>query len=85
MVFEATRATLSAYDLYNSSAILTYHFIQQTNGAPIAGFLNSLRRGEKPSEAELKHLLPGESRETLNAEVVSRAKSLGLEPEILQP
>ena len=76
---------LSAYDLYNSSAILTYHFIQQNNGAPIAGFLDSLRRGEKPSEAELKHLLPGKSRETLNAEVVSRAKSLGLEPEILQP
>ena len=72
---------LSAYDLYNSSAILTYHFILQDHGAPIAGMLDALRRGEKPSDAELKHLLRGKSREHLNANVTSVAKSLGLKPE----
>lgn len=68
-----------AYDLYNSSALLTYYFIQQQGGAPLAGFLDALRRGEAEEVAERTHLLSGKTREQLAAELTALAKKLGVE------
>lgn len=68
-----------AYDLYNSSALLTYYFIQQQGGAPLAAYLDALRRGEDEGVAEKTHLLRGKSRESLEAELTALAKKLGVE------
>jgi hypothetical protein len=68
----------SAYDKYNSAALLTYYFIQRDGGAPLAGYLDALRRGEREQDAE-RHLLNGKSREWLNGEVVALCKKLGVE------
>jgi hypothetical protein len=68
-----------AYDLYNSAALLAYYFIQQDGGAPLAGFLDAVRRNEEPGAAENAHLLRGKTRESLAAEVTALAKKLGVE------
>ncbi len=68
-----------AYDLYNSAAILTYYFIQKENGAPLAGYLDALRRGEDEPAAERTHLLRGKTRESLAAEVIALGKKIGVE------
>lgn len=70
-----------AYDNYNSAALLTLYFIQQDHGAPLAGYLDALHHRDKIADAEKNHLLRGKTRESLNAEIVSLAKKLGLEPE----
>jgi hypothetical protein len=69
----------SAYDLYNSAALLTALFIQQDGGRPFAAFIDALRRGVPPEEAERVHLLRGKSREALAAEAIAFAKRLGLD------
>jgi hypothetical protein len=58
--------------------LLTYYFIQRDGGAPLAGYLDALRRGEREQDAE-RHLLNGKSREWLNGEVVALCKKLGVE------
>lgn len=68
-----------AYDLYNSSGLLTYYFIQQQGGAPFAAFIDALRRGEDEAAAEKTHLLRGKTRESLEAELIALAKKLGVE------
>lgn len=70
----------SAYDLYHSAALLTWHFIQLDHGARLAAFLEALRRGESPEKAEKTHLLRGGTREALHADVTALARKLGLEP-----
>jgi hypothetical protein len=72
-------ADQSAYDLYNSSALLTYYFIQQDGGTPLAGFLDALRRGEDEAAAERVHLLRGKTRESLTVELIALGKKIGLE------
>jgi hypothetical protein len=67
-----------AYDRYNSAALLTYYFIQRDHGAPLAGYLDALRRGESQKDAE-RHLLGGKSLEWLNGELVALCKKLGVE------
>ena len=68
-----------AYDLYNSAALLTYDFIQQDGGAPLAGFLDALRRGEDATTAEHVHLLHGKTRESLAADLITLGRKLGVE------
>jgi hypothetical protein len=68
-----------AYDLYNSAGLLAYYFIQQDGGAPLAGFLDALRRGVDVETAEKEHLLHGKTREALAAELVALGKKLGVE------
>ena len=69
----------TAYDLYNSAGLLTCYFIQQRGGAPIAGFLEALRRGVDPADAEKTHLLVGRTRESLAAELIAFGRRLGVE------
>jgi hypothetical protein len=66
----------SAYDLYNSAALLMLYFIQQENGAPVAAYFEALRRGRPDAEAEL---LRGRTRDQVAAAVAALAKKLGLE------
>ena len=68
-----------AYDLYNSAALLTYAFIQQDGGAPLAGFLDALRRGDDEPTAERVHLLRGKTRDALATELIALGKKLGVE------
>ena len=67
-----------AYDLYDSSALLTYHFIQQQGGAPLAGFLDALRSGADEAAAEQTHLLRGKTRGQLAADLQTLAKKIGV-------
>lgn len=69
----------SAYDLYNSAALLTWHFIQQENGAPLAGYLDALRRGADPAVAREAHLLKGIPIDDLPRRLAATAGSLGIE------
>lgn len=71
--------TLNAYDLYNSAGILTCCLIQKDGGKPLAGFIDALRRGVNPAEAETTFLLGGESRESLDAEVSAYCAKLGIQ------
>jgi hypothetical protein len=68
-----------AYDYYNSAALLVLHFVQWENGAPLAAFLDAVRRGESVASAETTHLLRGKSREALTAELVALGKRLGVD------
>jgi hypothetical protein len=72
----------NAYDLYNSSALLTYYFIRKNNGAALAGYLDALRRGIGRDEAESKHLLEGKSRESLSSQLAALCTQLGIEQEV---
>lgn len=76
--WESAVSQQEAYDKYNSAALLTYYFIQRDHGAPLAGYLDALRRGERPETAE-RHLLNGKTREWLNGEVVALCKKLDVE------
>lgn len=69
-----------AYDLYNSAALVTWHFIQQENGAPLAAYLDALRRGAKPAAARETHLLKGIDPGELTKQVAATARRLGIEP-----
>ena len=77
--WNAALSRQEAYDMYNSAALLTYHFIQQDGGTPMAGFLNALRHRENESTAESTWLLHGKSRDTLAKELTALATRLGVE------
>jgi hypothetical protein len=74
----------TAYDLYNSAGLLTCYFVQQRGGAPIAGFLEALRRGVDPTDAEKTHLLVGRTRESLAAELIAFGRRLGVEVKLAE-
>jgi len=74
----------TAYDLYNSAGLLTCYFVQQRGGAPIAGFLEALRRGVDPTDAEKTHLLVGRTRESLAVELIAFGRRLGLEVKLAE-
>ena len=76
--WEASVKQQNAYDSYNSAAILTYYFIQKEGGTPLAGYLDAQRRGENEAAAESRHLLPGSSRESLAAALISLCGELGI-------
>ncbi len=68
-----------AYDLYNSAALLTYYFIQQDDGKPLAGFLDAIRRGENQTVAENTYLLRGNTRQSLAKDIIALGKKLGVD------
>lgn len=80
--WESAVSQQSAYDKYNSAALLTYYFIQRDGGAPLAGYLDALRRGEREQDAD-RHLFNGKSREWLNGELVELCRKLGVELQAL--
>ena len=65
----------TAYELYNSAALLTYHFTQQDGGAPLAAYLDALRQGRDDGE---KLLLRGRTMAQVEESVAALAKKLGL-------
>jgi hypothetical protein len=73
----------SAYALYDSAALLVHYFLHHDgkgDSAGVAAYIDDLRRGIAPEEAEAKRLLHGRTREALGAEVFALAKKLGLTP-----
>jgi hypothetical protein len=74
-------ATQSAYDLYNSAALLVYWFARydgRGDGAGLAGYFDALYRRVPAEEAERTHLLRGRNHEQLAAEVRKLAKKMAL-------
>jgi hypothetical protein len=74
----------TAYDLYNSAGLLTHYFVQQQSGAALAGYLEALRRGMEPEDAEKKHLLPDSSRQSLSQSLISLGRRIGVEVKVTE-
>lgn len=75
-------SAVTAYPLYNSSALLAYYFLHhdgQGGGASLAAYLHALRRGVPPDKAEADHLLRGRTRESLTPELQALCRKLGLQ------
>lgn len=75
-------AAQTAYDHYNSAALLTHYFLRHDDrgdGAHLAAYFAALRRGTSPIDAEGQHLLRGRTRELLDVELQKLARRLGLE------
>jgi hypothetical protein len=70
--------SLNAYDLYNSAGILACCLIQKDGGKPLAAYIDALRRGVNPKQAEGMFLLGGRPRDSLNAEVAAYCLKLGI-------
>jgi len=80
--WQAQVASQSAYDLYNSAALLTHYFLRHDgrgDGAGLAAYFDAVRRGTPPPEAEETHLLHGRTRADLKVEIQKLAKRLGLD------
>lgn len=74
-------AALRAYDLYNSSALLTHWFLHHEgkgDAAGMAAYLDSLRAGISPVEAEQRHLLRGRIAADLDTAVQALARRMAL-------
>jgi hypothetical protein len=74
-------AAQTAYDYYNSAALLTHYFLRHDGSgtsAGLAGYLDALRRGTPSAEAEARHLLRGRTRADLTIEVQKLARRLAL-------
>lgn len=75
-------SAVTAYPLYNSSALLAHYFLHhdgQGGGASLAAYLHALRRGVPPDKAEADHLLRGRTRESLTPELQALCRKLGLQ------
>ena len=75
----------SAYDHYNSAALLTHYFLRHDgrgDSAGLAAYFDALRRGTPPAEAEAAHLLRGRTRADLTAELQKLARRLALDATI---
>ena len=73
---------VTAYPLYNSSALLTHWFLHHDghgDGVSMAAYFDALRRGVPPEQAEAEQLLRGRTRERLDAEVQTLCRKLGLQ------
>jgi hypothetical protein len=78
-------AAQSAYDHYNSAALLTHYFLRHDgrgDSAGMAAYFDALRRGVPPGEAEAKHLLRGRTPAALTPALLKLAQTLGLDAAI---
>jgi len=74
-------ATLSAYDLYNSAALLTHWFLHHDGKGDSAGLiacLGALRLGDSPRESVERHLLRGRAPGEIDAALESLARRMAL-------
>lgn len=72
----------TAYDLYNSAALLTHYFLRHDgrgDGAALAAYFAAVRAGTPSEEAEAQHLLHGRTREQLTAEVLKLARRMAID------
>lgn len=81
--WNAALARGAAYDLYNSANLLTFYFIQQRGGAPIATFVESWRRGDSEETIE-KELLGGRDPSALTADLVALGRRLAIEVKVAE-
>ena len=75
-------AAQTAYDHYNSAALLTHYFLRHDgrgDSAGLAAYFDAVRRGTPPIEAEEKHLLRSRTRADLTTELQKLARRLALE------
>jgi hypothetical protein len=78
-------AAQTAYDHYNSAALLVHYFLRHDGRGDSAGlvrYFDALRRGMSPAEAETRHLLRGRSPDDLLAQLQKLARTLGLQVQI---
>lgn len=71
----------SAYDHYNSAALLTHYFLRHDGRGDSAGlvaYFDAIRRGDRPADAESQFLLRGRSRADLAAELQKLARRLAI-------
>jgi hypothetical protein len=81
--WQSNVAAQTAYDHYNSSALLVHYFLRHDargDSANLARYFDALRRGLSPAEAEARHLLRGRARDDLLPQVQKLARALGLQP-----
>lgn len=75
-------SAVTAYPLYNSSALLTHWFLHHDgkgDGVSMAAYFDALRRNVPVEKAEAEHLLRDRTRESLTAEVQALCRKLGLQ------
>lgn len=75
-------AAVTAYPLYNSSALLTHWFLHHDgkgNGVSMAAYFDALRRGVPPEKAEAEFLLRGRTRESLTNDLQKLCRKLGIQ------
>ena len=75
-------AALSAYDHYNSAALLTHWFLHHDgrgDAAGLADYFAALVDGKSPEQAETDHLLRGRTREQIDLELRALARRLALQ------
>lgn len=75
-------SAVTAYPLYNSSALLAHWFLHHDgkgDGVSVAAYFDAVRRGVPAEQAEAEFLLRGRTRESLTAEVQALARKLGLQ------
>lgn len=71
----------TAYELYNSAALFAYFLLRYDgagDGAPVAGFLDALRRGVRLDKATADHIRRGRSDEKLAADFAVFLRRRGL-------
>lgn len=76
--WQSRLSTQSAYDLYNSSALLTHWFLHH-DATGLAAYLDMLRAGKSPIEAEQKHLLRGRTYSEIDSAVQTLARRMALD------
>ena len=75
-------SAVTAYPLYNSSALLAHYFLHHDgkgDGVSMAAYFDALRRGVPPEKAEAEQLLHGRTRESLTGEMPALCRKLGLQ------
>lgn len=72
----------SAYDLYNSAALLTHWFLHHDgkgDSAGLAAYLDALRTDTSPEDAAQKHLLHGRTPDQIATELKTLARRMALD------
>ena len=72
----------TAYDHYNSAALLTHYFLRHDGSGDSAGLVAcfaALRVGTPPDEAVAQHLLRGRTREQLTTELQKLARKMAID------
>jgi hypothetical protein len=83
--WHAEVAAQRAYDHYNSAALLTHYFLRHDgrgDSAGLAAYLDAIRRGATPADAETQHLLRNRTREQIGLELQKLARRLALDVKI---
>jgi len=80
--WQSEAAARGAYDLFNSSALLTHWYLHHDgkgDAAGMAAYLDALRLNHPVMESEQKHLLRGRTYEQIDSEVKALARRMAVD------